>query len=99
MRALLPPGGGIVVLDSDHHERHVLEEGAAALPRVRSAGQYLVAEDTNINGHPVLPRYGRGPLEAVNRFLEEDREFVRQTMRFGPPALFVSPVWLAEASF
>jgi hypothetical protein len=36
-----------------------------------------LAEDTNINGHPVLPRYGGGPFEAVNRFLEEDHEFVR----------------------
>ena len=26
---------------------------------------------------PVLPRFGRGPFEAVNRFLEEDHEFVR----------------------
>ena len=40
-------------------------------------GQYLVAEDTNINGRPVLENYGRGPFEAVSRFLDEDREFVR----------------------
>ena len=37
----------------------------------------MVCEDTNINGHPVLPRFGRGPFEAVNRFLEEGHESVR----------------------
>jgi Cephalosporin hydroxylase len=25
----------------------------------------------------ILPRFGRGPFEAVKRFLEEDHEFVR----------------------
>jgi cephalosporin hydroxylase len=40
-------------------------------------GQYLVAEDTNINGRPVYEGYGPGPFEAVCRFLDEDREFVR----------------------
>ena len=64
------------MLDSDHHEEHVLEELRLYREFV-APGQYLVCEDTNINGHTVLPRYGRGPFEAVNRFLEEDREFVR----------------------
>jgi cephalosporin hydroxylase len=75
-RALVPSNGGMVVLDSDHHEEHVLEELRLYREFV-APGQYLVAEDTNINGRPVLPRYGRGPFEAVNRFLEEDHEFAR----------------------
>ena len=28
-------------------------------------------------GRPVLENFGRGPFEAVSRFLDEDREFVR----------------------
>ncbi len=75
-RALVPPRGGMVALESDHHEVHVLEEPRLYREFV-APGEYLVAEDTNINGHPVLPRYGRGPSEAVNRFLEEDHDFVR----------------------
>jgi cephalosporin hydroxylase len=75
-RAILPAAGGMVVLDSDHHEHHVLQELRIYRDFV-APGQYLVAEDTNINGRPVLEGFGRGPFEAVSRFLDEDREFVR----------------------
>jgi cephalosporin hydroxylase len=75
-RAALPPGGGMVVLDSDHHQQHVLDELRIYRDFV-APGQYLVAEDTNINGRPVFEGYGPGPFEAVRQFLGEDREFVR----------------------
>src|SRR5258705_10157785 len=65
----------MVVLDSDHHAAHVYAEIMAYSPLVH-ADDYLIVEDTNVNGHPVFPDFGPGPMEAVDRFLSTTDEFV-----------------------
>jgi len=64
----------MVVLDSDHSEAHVSAELAVYASLVNFGG-YLIIEDTNVNGHPVSPDYGPGPMEAVESFLARDSRF------------------------
>jgi cephalosporin hydroxylase len=70
------PGDTVMaILDSDHRRPHVLREMQLYGPLV-SVGSYLIVEDTNINGHPVWPDYGPGPMEAVEAFLHMDERFI-----------------------
>lgn len=69
IQALRNQLGGPVfaILDSDHRKDHVLGE-MLSLRDVLRPGDYLVVEDGNINGHPVLPSWGPGPFEAIEEY-------------------------------
>jgi cephalosporin hydroxylase len=56
--------------DSDHSMNHVLAEVKLLRPLL-SAGDYLIVEDSMLNGHPVLPGWGPGPHEAIDAYEHE----------------------------
>lgn len=64
----------LVVLDSDHSRDNVIEE-LRIYNKFVNKGGYIIVEDTNINGHPVRPEFGPGPMEAVEIFLKENKDF------------------------
>jgi cephalosporin hydroxylase len=75
VRESIRPGESVMaIFDSDHARDHVLAELRAFAPLV-TPGDYLIVEDTNINGHPVWPEFGPGPMEAVEEFLVESDAF------------------------
>lgn len=60
-------GNIFVIIDSDHHKAHVLAELELLRP-ILIPGDYVIVEDSNINGHPVLPGWGDGPYEAIEEY-------------------------------
>lgn len=75
VKAEIKPFESVLVdLDSDHHMPHVLNE-INRYSSLVTPGSYLIVEDTHFNNHPILPRFGPGPMEAVQEFLKTHREF------------------------
>lgn len=80
------PGPAFAILDSDHSKQHVLAE-LVNLRDILVAGDYLVVEDSNINGHPVEKSFGPGPYEAIQEYFrmfpqDYDHDFDRER-KFG----------------
>ena len=60
-------GPMFVVVDSDHSQKHVTAE-LELLRHVTVPGDYVVVEDSILNGHPVWPAWGGGPWEAIEEY-------------------------------
>jgi cephalosporin hydroxylase len=77
------PGPVFVILDSDHSKAHVLSEMKTLRPLLVS-GDYVIVEDSSVNGHPVFPTHGPGPFEAIHEYFEQHPEDYRyDTVREG----------------
>lgn len=64
------PGRIFAILDSDHSRDHVLAEMKLLRPLL-SRGDYLLVEDSCLNGRPILPGWGPGPFEAIEAYEQE----------------------------
>ncbi|MFK7931395.1 MAG: CmcI family methyltransferase [Myxococcota bacterium] len=82
-------GGGtvLVVLDSLHTAEHVQRE-MELYGELVTPGSYMVVEDTNIDGVPVLPGYGPGQMAGVIDYLDTggdakfEQDFSREKLLF-----------------
>ena len=70
VESMLPDDRGplFMILDSNHTRDHVFDELDCLVPVLRK-GDYLVVEDTCVNGHPVRPEFGPGPYEALEEYI------------------------------
>jgi cephalosporin hydroxylase len=86
----------MVVLDSDHSQEHVLKELEKYAPMV-TQGQYMVVEDSNVNGHPVHAGHGPGPWEAVRDWLPAHQSW-REDRALPDRYLFSYHTWLRKVA-
>ncbi len=86
----------LIILDSSHLTAHVSKEMRIYSEMV-TKGSYLIVEDSNVNGHPIIPEYREspgdppgGPMEAIEAFMDERDDFEididrhRYLMTFNP---------------
>jgi cephalosporin hydroxylase len=65
----------MVILDSDHTKQHVLNE-LNIYNKIVTKGSYLIVEDTNINNPVKIKDFDSSPMEAVEEFLKENKDYV-----------------------
>jgi cephalosporin hydroxylase len=87
-------GAIMVILDSDHSQKHVTQELNCYASLV-TPSSYLVVEDTNINGHPVFEAFGPGPHEALEAWLPRHPEYEIDA-RLPARMLFSMHTWLRK---
>jgi cephalosporin hydroxylase len=79
----------LVVLGGWGSRQRVAAEFDRYAPMV-PVGSYVIVEDTVVNGHPVWPGFGSGPMEAVKGIVNEranfapDHELERYGLTFNP---------------
>ena len=64
----------LVILDSWHSKEHVLQE-LNLYSQLVSVDSYIIVEDTHVSGHPIKWKWGAGPYEAVQEFLQNNDTF------------------------
>jgi cephalosporin hydroxylase len=75
------PGPAFFILDSNHKKDHVVAE-MVSLREVLQPGDYVIVEDSNINGHPVARKWGAGPYEAMQEYFRlYPDDYSRDTQR------------------
>jgi len=75
------PGPAFFILDSDHSKAHVLSE-LLSIRDVLQENDYVVVEDSNVNGHPVARNWGEGPFEALEDYFRRfPNDYIRDTAR------------------
>jgi len=65
----------VVLLDSNHSRNLVLAEMRAYAPVV-NVGSYMIVQDGILSGHPIEDQMGGGPWEAIDEFLDGNKDFV-----------------------
>jgi cephalosporin hydroxylase len=88
IKDMLPQERGtlLMILDSDHSAKHVYRELNVLVTLLRK-DDYLIVEDTIVNGHPVRPDHGPGPMEGMQQYVSENPDVLmpdaKRSQRFG----------------
>ena len=74
-------GPAFAILDADHAEESVLLELQMLVP-VLKPGDYVIVEDTNLDGHEfaVAPGWGPCPYDAITKFMAMNRDIFERDL-------------------